>query len=129
MPIDNKEGPVLTSAEVGLFERVFLRYYPMVYRLAYRCLGQRDETEDIAHEVFLRFYTSPPHTSNEEQQRAWLCRVTINLGLNALRTRKRRFGHEQCIDALTENSIAEGVTMQNPEQYVRESRHHNFLRI
>ncbi len=88
MSVDDREGPLVTSEEVEPFETIFTRYYPLVYRLAYRYVGQPDEAEDIAQEVFLRFYHLPPHASNETQQRAWLCRVAINLGLNALRKRR-----------------------------------------
>src|SRR5579859_1137294 len=99
MSMDEK-GSFITSTAVEAFESIFTRYYPLVYRLAYRYVGQPDEAEDIAQEVFLRFYHLPPHATTEAQQRAWLCRVAINLGLNAVRKRHGRFGEERRIDAL-----------------------------
>ena len=56
MSLDRREKPLVTSAKDELFENIFIRYYPLVYRLAYRYVGQPDEAEDIAQEVFLRFY-------------------------------------------------------------------------
>lgn len=79
----------------SLFEELFKRYYPLLYRLAYRCIGQRDEADDIVQEVFLRFYRLPLRATSEEEQRAWLYRVTTNLSLNALRARKRRQFYEE----------------------------------
>ena len=118
MSFDGREGPLVTSAEVESFETIFTRYYPLVYRLAYRYVGQPAEAEDIAQEVFLRFYHLPPHAANEAQQRAWLCRVAINLGLNALRKRKSLSGQERRIDAGVQESTLDVAEQQNPEQIV-----------
>src|SRR5437588_13099911 len=97
MSVDDRESPLVDlnrnmATEVAPFETIFTRYYPLVYRLAYRYVGQPDEAEDIAQEVFLRFYHLPPHVSNEVQRRAWLCRVAINLRLNAFRKPKSSVG-------------------------------------
>jgi len=118
MLFDEREGPRVSSAEDGAFETIYIRYYPLVYRLAYRYVGQPDEAEDIAQEVFLRFYHLPPHAANEAQQRAWLCRVAINLGLNALRKRKSRFGQETHIDAVAQECTVGASEDQNPERFV-----------
>ena len=113
MSFNGREGLLVTSAEVASFEIIFTRYYSLVYRLAYRYVGQPDEAEDIAQEVFLRFYHLPPHATTEAQQRSWLCRVAINLGLNAVRKHHNRFGQERPIDALVLD-IAED---HNPERF------------
>ncbi len=118
MSVDDREGPLVTSEEVEPFETIFTRYYPLVYRLAYRYVGHPDEAEDIAQEVFLRFYHLPPHAANETQQRAWLCRVAINLGLNALRKRKNSFAQESRIDAIAQESLLDAAEDQNPERFV-----------
>src|SRR5260370_8796311 len=98
MSFDGREGPLVTSAEVESFETIFTRYYPLVYRLAYRYVGQPGEAEDIAQEVFLRFYHLPPHTANQAQQRAWLCRVAINLGCTPFPNRKNLSSQETPTD-------------------------------
>jgi RNA polymerase sigma factor (sigma-70 family) len=117
MSMDEK-GSFITSTAVEAFESTFTRYYPLVYRLAYRYVGQADEAEDIAQEVFMRFYHLPPHTTNEAQQRAWLCRVAINLGLNVLRRRKSRFEQERHIDTVVQESLLDSAEESNPERFV-----------
>ncbi len=77
------------------FESIFARYYTLVYQLAYRCTGKQDEADDIAQEVFLRFYRTPPAYRSEGERRAWLCRVATNLSLNALRSQQRRTQNEE----------------------------------
>lgn len=118
MSKDERESQLVTSEEVELFESIFTRYYPMVYRLAYRYVGQPDEAEDIAQEVFLRYYHLPPHADNETQQRAWLCRVTINLGLNALRKRKSHVNQEWTSGGFSHEREWESNEEQNPERLV-----------
>jgi DNA-directed RNA polymerase specialized sigma24 family protein len=58
-------------------------------------VGRSDEAEDITQEVFLRYYRTPPRATSEAEQRAWLCRVATNLGLNALRAHQRRTSREE----------------------------------
>src|SRR6059036_3751419 len=95
MSSDIRNRPILASTSEASFETVFTRYYSLVYQLAYRCVGRSDEAEDITQEVFLRYYRMPPQATNEAEQRAWLCRVATNLGLNALRARQRRADREE----------------------------------
>ncbi len=102
MSSDLQNKSLVTSTDEESFEAVFTRYYHLVYQLAYRCTGQRDEADDIAQEVFLRFYRTPPQATCEGERRAWLCRVATNLGLNALRAQQRRISHEE----KASNSIA-----------------------
>lgn len=116
--IGDTEGSLFTSTYVEAFEITFSRYYSLVYQLAYRYVGQPDVAEDIAQEVFLRFYHLPPHTGNEAQQRAWLCRVAINLGLNTLRKHKNSLGQEVPMDAIAQERMLEGAEEQNPERLV-----------
>jgi RNA polymerase sigma factor (sigma-70 family) len=105
------------STQEKTFEAVFTRYYALVYQLAYRCTGCSDEADDIAQEVFLRFYRVPPHATSEGEQRAWLCRVATNLSLNALRAQQRRIRHEEQTGDRTAQSVSSG-TEKSPEEQV-----------
>jgi len=76
--------------DAAAFERLFRRYYHPVYRVVYRMLGDDDTANDVTQETFLTLYTHPPqlHTDGEEI-RAWLYRVALNRGYNALRSKRR----------------------------------------
>ena len=124
MSSETRNKPLVNPTGEAVFEAVFTRYYPLVYQLAYRCTGQRDEADDIAQEVFLRFYHKPPHATSEVERRALLCRVTTNLGLNALRSRQRRFNHEE----KASDGISEDATQLNPEQHVIAHEQAAFIR-
>ena len=53
-------------------------YSNMVYRLAISRTRNKEESEDIYQEVFLRLSKKIPKFENEEHEKAWLIRVTIN---------------------------------------------------
>ena len=128
MSSDTRNKPLVTAAGEETFEAVFTRYYPLVYQLAFRCTGQRDEADDIAQEAFLRFYRTPPHATSEVERRAWLCRVTMNLGLNALRSRQRRIFHEERAGDATRSPASKDPAQLNPEQHVIDSEQAAFIR-
>lgn len=126
MPSDIRSKSIVTAREEETFKAVFKRYYPLVYQLAYRCVGQSDEADDIAQEVFLRFYRTPPRALSEGERRAWLCRVATNLGLNALRARQRRVYHEE--EAASSSPVPEEAAQLNPEQQVIAREQAAFIR-
>ncbi len=118
MPSHIENAPAATKVSHGTFEEIFTRYYPLVYQLAYRCTGQHDEADDIAQEVFLRFYRVPPQATSEGEQRAWLCRVATNLSLNALRSRQRRSQHEEEAGHETSRQDSIPSVHNDPEQHL-----------
>ena len=128
MSSDTRKKPLITATGEETFETVFTRYYPLVYQLAYRCTGQRDEADDIAQEAFLRFYRTPPHATSEIERRAWLCRVTMNLGLNALRSRQRRTFHEERASDGTRMPASQDPALFDPEQQVIDNEQAAFIR-
>jgi len=85
--------------EIEAFNTLFLRHYATVYGLLYRLVG--DEADDLAQETFWRLYRRPPREP-ESSVRAWLCRVALNLGYNALRAARRRSGYEALYHATPE---------------------------
>jgi RNA polymerase sigma factor (sigma-70 family) len=128
MSSDIRNEPLVTATYEESFEAVFTRYYPLVYQLAYRCTGQSDEADDIAQEVFLRFYRTPPRATSEGERRAWLCRVATNLGLNALRARQRRIYHEEKASSGAQQPTSEDPAQLDPEQQVLAHEQAAFVR-
>lgn len=60
------------------FEQVMDFYMPMVYRIAFSRLKNREESEDAVQDVFLRCFNANPEFESEEHRKAWLIRCTIN---------------------------------------------------
>lgn len=60
------------------------KYSNMVYRLAMSRTKNRDLSEDVYQEVFLRLSKKLPNFESETHEKAWLIRVTINCTKNIL---------------------------------------------
>jgi RNA polymerase sigma factor (sigma-70 family) len=77
-------------------ERVFRAEYPRVVGIARRVLGQGEEAEDAAQEVFLAFARSGVPRS---QAPGWLAVAAAHTALNAVRSRQRRSRRESAFAA------------------------------
>jgi len=81
-----------TEASRAEFEAVFNQHWEPLCRVLYQLTGDRAEAEDLALEAMLQLYHRPPEDTGNLS--GWLYRVATNLGLNALRSRKRRQRYE-----------------------------------
>jgi RNA polymerase sigma factor (sigma-70 family) len=75
---------------------LFAQFYPELFGLVYRVLGDRMETEDTLQEAFLAFSgrLKVPDEADllgrpDNEVGAWLRRVSLNLSFNRVRTAKR----------------------------------------
>ena len=71
------------------FRFAFELFTDTVYRVAVHNTDSIADAEDVTQEVFLRLWQNSKHFRDEEHQKAWLIRVTINLCRNRTRTRGR----------------------------------------
>lgn len=72
------------SQSIGTEEKV-RSYYNMVYRFALVQVKNRQDAEDITQETFYRFLKKAPVFVCEEQEKAWLFQVAMNLCRNLWR--------------------------------------------
>lgn len=63
-------------------KEIIEKYSDMVYRIALTRCGCVENAEDIFQEVFVKLSEKMPNFENEEHEKAWLIRVTINLTKN-----------------------------------------------
>lgn len=69
------------------FESAVAEHGGKVFTLAVYLLNDREEAEDVAQEVLVRFWQRGPEV-DPDRIGAWLMRVTRNRCIDALRTRK-----------------------------------------
>ena len=84
------DGARVSSA----FEALFLEHWAHVYRLLCRLVGDPAEAEDLALETFVRLYQKNPIRQDGFNPGGWLHRVATNLGLQSIRSWKRREQYE-----------------------------------
>ena len=78
-------------------KRVVEEYSSALLRAAYSLLKNREDAEDAVQEAFLRYMERAPEFASREHEKAWLLRVTVNIGKNHLASawsRKRAELHE-----------------------------------
>ena len=95
--VDKVHPQTATTDVKADFEIIFQQHWPRVYAVIYRMVGDRAEAEDLALDVFLRLHSEVQGTSQVPRTwnlGGWLYRVATNLGLNAIRARKRREQYE-----------------------------------
>jgi len=63
-------------------EEVIEKYSDMVYRIALTRTGTVENAEDIYQEVFLKYNEKQPAFKDDNHEKAWIIRVTINLTKN-----------------------------------------------
>ncbi|HEX8966406.1 MAG TPA: sigma-70 family RNA polymerase sigma factor [Chloroflexota bacterium] len=83
-------APASGAANPSRFDALFGQFYPELFGLVYRVLGDRMETEDTLQETFLKLSDAAELQSRPDGEvGAWLRRVGINLAFNRLRSATR----------------------------------------
>ena len=65
---------------------IVTQYSQLLLRIAFTRLKSTDEAEDVLQEVYLKLITKRPRFRDEEHEKAWLIRATINLSCDLLRS-------------------------------------------
>jgi len=72
------------------FELLFAHFYPELYGLVYRVMGERMATEDILQDAFIKLADDQRIQDRPDAEvGAWLRRVGLNLAFNKLRGERR----------------------------------------
>jgi RNA polymerase sigma-70 factor, ECF subfamily len=72
------------------FELLVAHFKERVFATAYRIMGNRQEAEDQAQEVFLKVYRNIQNLDEPATVTSWIYRITTNTCLDALEKQKRR---------------------------------------
>jgi RNA polymerase sigma-70 factor (ECF subfamily) len=90
-------------------------YQSSVLSACYQILGNQQDAEDVAQDVFVMVYRKAESFRGESGLSTWLYRIAVNLSLNRLRRRKwdRLFGILTLSEAESEETT---VRMEAPEQ-------------
>jgi RNA polymerase sigma-70 factor (ECF subfamily) len=72
------------------FEQLVARYQARLIRLLDHMIGDRDQAEDLAQDVFLRVYRARDRYEPGAKFATWLFTIANNVALNARRSHARR---------------------------------------
>lgn len=71
----------------SIFTEKYDKYSKLIYRTAHQYLLNVDSAEDITQEVFVKLLTNKKAFNEDEHEKAWLLRVTVNLCKNTLKSK------------------------------------------
>src|SRR5262249_37720203 len=74
----------------GTFEELVERYQHRLIAVLHHLVGNAEEAEDLAQEVFLRVYRARKKYRARSKFSPWLFTIANNLAMNSLRSRQRR---------------------------------------
>ena len=99
--------------EPGAFEELVDRYQQRLVAVMYHLVGNAEEAEDLAQEVFLRVYRSRQSYAASAKFTTWLYRIATNLAVNYARdTKHERPENTVAIDEPDEET---GMTVDVPD--------------
>jgi RNA polymerase sigma-70 factor (ECF subfamily) len=78
------------SGDDTAFDQIVNRYQDMVFNLALRLLGKREEALDLSQEVFFQVYRKLGSFRRDASLRTWIYRIVINRAKNCQRWWRRR---------------------------------------
>jgi RNA polymerase sigma-70 factor (ECF subfamily) len=81
---------VRDADDASAFSELVERFQHRLVGVMHHLVGNHDEAEDLAQEVFLRVYRTRQRYSPSAKFSTWLFTIANNLALNSLRDRKRR---------------------------------------
>lgn len=91
-------------------ENFLKKYADLVYRVAFTMLKNKENTEDVFQDVFMKLCTGNISFLNEEHEKAWIIKVTKNQCLDFLKRSSNKPKEE-----LEENIVGE---TQNDNSYI-----------
>ncbi len=100
-------------------EQIFDLHSESMLRAAFAILKSKEDAEDAVQEAFLRYIQKDPVFKDEEHEKAWLLRVTINISKNMLKAsnNKNRPITEDILYGKNQTDEVLPCVMTLPERY------------
>ena len=76
------------QGDTQAFGQLVVRHQQVVFNIAYRMVGNRQEAEDVAQESFIKTYQTLDRFDRERPFAPWLYRITTNTALNWIKRRR-----------------------------------------
>lgn len=134
MTYGRTEDELIERLKTGQEEayRVLVReYHSRLYSLACGITLDREESQDILQEVFLKVYSNIKGFKGESSLFTWLRRITVNESLNWRRRAKRRFRwkHQPLVTEGIEGGPELGSEESGPEAIYQKKELEKTLNI
>ena len=85
-----KGGIRLDKEKETEFNSAYDLYADMLYKIAFLHTADKDESEDILQEVFIKLLYKSPTFKSSEHKKAWLIKTTVNQCKDFLKSSRRK---------------------------------------
>ena len=111
-----------TERVAPTFEELYLVHYPRIIAVLMRLLGDHIQAEELANDVFWRFYRQRLTLSPDGNVGGWLYRTATNLGIDALRAATRRKQYERAAGEMRVQAGAQAGLADPLDEVLRAER-------
>lgn len=81
------------------FEEIVKRYERQIYSLALRMLGNQEDANDVAQEIFIKIYNALSRFDSERKFFSWMYKIALNVCYTAMKRRpEENFSLDNIID-------------------------------
>lgn len=128
--MENEEVIVnrLINKDKRAFELVFNQYYNVMVLYASRFMDTRAEAEEIAQDVFVKFWEKCESLSEDSSIKSYLYRSVHNSCLNSIKHDKVKDGYRQHVIHVMESSYQTELDEDDPEA-LRERIHKEINKL
>lgn len=91
------DEPLLRAARKGdsrAFRQLYEQHAPVVFRVAFRLLGNRLDAEDVTQEVFVTLHRRLGTFDFQSSFQTWCYRITVNTCYDTMRKQQRRAAYQ-----------------------------------
>lgn len=92
----------------GVYKEIIESYKPYVYTICISVLKNKEDSEDVTQEVFVKIYFSLKKFKGSSSFKTWIYKITYNSCLTFLKKRNRKF-------LVDENANSEGIEDETEE--------------
>lgn len=75
---DEQDIALVLEGNTEAFQQIVARYTPLLYSLAYRMIGDREEAEDAVQEIFIKAYRSLSSFDISRRFYSWIYTIAVN---------------------------------------------------
>ena len=93
----------ISERDLTAFQKLVEHHKAFVYNTCYNFIGNHQQAEETAQDVFLQIYKSASAFRHQSKVSTWLYRIAVNRSLNVIRRNKR----SRWIKSLTTEEIEE----------------------
>jgi RNA polymerase sigma factor (sigma-70 family) len=104
----------IRSGNVNSYAMLVTKYQAMIFTLASRMVGNREDAEEVAQDTFIKAYKALASFKGTSKFSTWLYRIVYNTSLDYIKKNKRIIYSEH-IDEIHEADIG---TMQDALSYI-----------